>query len=154
MGFSKVIKGAEIKLLIGGKVYAEVQSISYSINYSETEIFGIDSIFAQEIKTDRVTCSGTISGVRVKLTGGLQGYDLRPRINEILHAPYVSLEIRDRQTDTKLLWLPQMKVTSENFSVTAKGILKINFSFKGIIPYGEMDISGKTPKQTLISLFA
>lgn len=142
MGFSKVIKGSEIKLFIGGKLYAEVQSLSYTIDYSESEIYGIDSPYPQEIKTDKISCQGTINGVRIKLTGGLQGYNARPRINEILHNPYVSLEIRDRQTDTKLLWLPQMKVTSETFSVEAKGIVKLSFNFKGIVPYNEMDISG------------
>ncbi len=140
MAFSTVIKGAECKLFIGGKVYAEVQSISYTLDYGETEIYGIDSPYPQEIAHTKTTVQGTVSGVRVKLTGGLQGYNARPRINEILYNPYVSLEIRDRQTDTKLLWLPQMKVTSETFSVEAKGIVRLSFAFKGIVPYNEIDL--------------
>ena len=140
MAQSVVIKGAEIKTYVGGKLYPEVQQIQYTIDYGEYEIHGIDSAFPQEIASSKVTVNGSVTGLRIKFTGGLQGYHLRTKINQILHAPYVSLRIQDRQTEQDLFWLPQMKVSSESFQVVAKGIVVVNFKFKGIIPYSELDV--------------
>lgn len=141
MSQSVVLKGAECKVYIGGKLYGEVQQISYTIDYGETEIYGIDSIFPQEIATTRVSVQGSISGVRVKLSGGLQGKDILTKINQKLFAPYVSVEIRERQSETKIIFIPQCKITAETLSVAAKGVVKLNFSFKGIIPYNPLDIN-------------
>ena len=49
MAAPKIIKGAECKIYIAGKLFAELQSINYTIDYGETEIYGIDSQYAQEI---------------------------------------------------------------------------------------------------------
>jgi len=126
---------------VGGKLYPEAQDISYTIDYGETEIYGIDSQYPQEIAPTRLSVQGKISGLRVKLTGGLQGYQLRTRINEILQAPYTALRIKDRHSDIDILWLPQMKVSNETLQVAAKGVAKLSFTFKGIIPYNEIDIN-------------
>jgi len=141
MSQSVVLAGANCKLFIGGKLYPEVQQISYTIDYGESETYGIDSPFAQEISTDRISVQGSISGLRLKLSGGLQGKDATTKINQRLIAPYVSIEIRDRQSDTKLIFIPQCKVTNENVQISAKGIVKLNFNFKGIIPYNALDMN-------------
>jgi len=141
MSQSVVLKGAECKVFIGGKLYGEVQQISYTIDYGEQEIYGIDSIFPQEIATTRISVQGNISGVRVKLSGGLQGKDAVTKINQKLFAPYVSIEIRERQSETKIIFIPQCKITAETLQAAAKGTVKLNFSFKGIIPYNPLDMN-------------
>jgi hypothetical protein len=142
MGMSTVLKGAEVKVYVAGKLYPEVQSIQYTIDYAETEIYGIDSAFPQEIAPGRVSVQGSVSGLVIKMVGGLQAYDLRTKINEILHGPYVSLRLKDRFSDSDLFWLPQMKVVNEQVSIQAKGTVKISFQFKGIIPYNPLDLNG------------
>lgn len=139
MAQSVVLKGAETKVYIADKVYSEVQSIQYTIDYGEQEIYGIDSAFPQEIAPGRVSVQGSVQGLLIKNLGGLQGSDLRAKINGILHAPYVTLRIKDRSTNTDVLWLPQMKVINEQISIQAKGVVKVSFQFKGIIPYGLLD---------------
>lgn len=140
MGQSVTLKGSECKIYFGGKLYPEAQNIVYTINYGEQEIYGIDSIFPQEIATTRVSVQGSISGIRVKLSGGLQGKDVLTKINQRLFAPYISVEIRERQSDTKLIFIPQCKVTAETMQISSKGIVKLSFSFKGIIPYNPLDM--------------
>jgi hypothetical protein len=142
MSQAVTLKGAEVKCYMNGKLYAEVQSIQYVTDYGETEIFGIDSPFPQEIAPGQIKVQGTVSGLVIKGLGGLQAYDLRSKINEILHAPYTSLRLKDRHSDTDLFFLPQMKVTSEQISIQAKGVVKISFTFKGIIPYNPIDLNG------------
>lgn len=142
MSQSVVLKGAEVKMYVGGKLYAEVTSIRYSIDYGETEIYGIDSQFPQEIAPGRVSVQGSVTGMQIKMVGGLQAYDLRSKITEILHAPYVSLRLKDRKSDSDIFFLPQMKVVSESTSIVAKGVVSVSFQFKGIIPYNPLDLNG------------
>lgn len=142
MSQSVVLKGAEVKCYMSGKLYAEVQSVQYTIDYGEQEIYGIDSQFPQEIAPGRVSVQGTVTGLVIKNLGGLQAYDLRAKINEILHAPYTSLRLKDRFSDSDLLWLPEMKVVNEQVSIQAKGVVKISFTFKGIVPYNPLDLNG------------
>ena len=73
MAQSIVLKGSEIKIFISGKLYNEVQSITWTIDYGEKEIYGIDSQFAQEIAPTKIAVQGKITGVRVKNSAGLQG---------------------------------------------------------------------------------
>ena len=140
MAHSTVLRGADVIIKVAGKPFKGAQSVAYTIDYGEQEIYGIDSQFPQEIAPTKVAVSGTISGVRVKLSGGLQGHDLRSKINQILYGSYVSLEIRDRHSDIVLLWVPQMKVSNEQLQVTAKGVARLTFNFKGIIPYNPLDV--------------
>ena len=142
MGRSVVLQGAEIQTYISGKLFNTVQRIDYTIDYGEQEIYGIDSQFAQEIAPTRLSVQGNITGIRIKLSGGLQGYAARAKIAELLQSPYTSLRIKDRRSDTDLLWLPQMKVTNEKMSMQAKGIVRLSFSFKGIVPYNNLDLNG------------
>jgi hypothetical protein len=77
---SVVLKGAEVKTYVSGKLFAEVQSIQYTIDYGEQEIYGIDSQFPQEIASGRVAVQGSVSGLVINGLGGLQAYDLRAKI--------------------------------------------------------------------------
>ena len=141
MSFSKVLKGAEIKVYIADKLFPEIQQISYTIDYGEQEIYGIDSAHPQEIRTTKVSVQGSVSGVRVKFSGGLQGHAARTKIHEILHGPYVPLRIVDRQTDTPIFYLPHMKIATESLSMQSKRTVVFSFTFKGIIPYNELDLA-------------
>ena len=69
MAQSVTLKGSGVKLYVSGKLYPEVQSLTYTIDYGESEIYGIDSQFAQEIAPTRVSVQGTVTGIRIKLTG-------------------------------------------------------------------------------------
>lgn len=143
MAQSRVLRGADCKIFIAGKLYPAAQSLTYTINYGEQEIYGIDSQFPQEIVPTRVSVVGSITGIKVKSDGGLIAADIRAKISKILSSPYTSLKIQDRHTGEDLLWLPQMKVTSETLQMQAKGVVTISFNFKGIIPYNTLDLDSK-----------
>jgi len=141
MAQSITLRGSDVKVYIGGKVYPAVSDIRYTIDYGRQEVYGIDSAFPQEIITTRVSVQGVVSGIKVKSAGGLQGSNITTKIYDVLHAPYVSLRITDRHTDSNILWIPQMQVTNEQMQIRAKGIVQVSFSFKGIIPYNELDLT-------------
>jgi hypothetical protein len=138
---SVVLTGALIKLYINNKLFNTVQSVSFTIDYGETPIYGIDSPFPQEIGPGRVSVSGAVQGLRTKNSGGIQAYDARPLILDTLASPYISIRIQDRATAEDILFIPQAKINKQDFQASAKGTIKLNFSFTGLIPYEALDRS-------------
>lgn len=141
MAQSLVLTGANIKLYINNKVYNVVQSISLNIDYGEKEIYGIDALYAQEIAPSRVMVRGSVQGIRVKLSGGLQASNLRPLFMDIAAAPYVSLRITDRYSGEDIVFIPAAKVTRESHTIATKSTYKLNFDFVGQIPLMALDRS-------------
>jgi|SRR5581483_11476219 len=139
MGQSLILSGANIKLYINNKVYKEVQSIALDVDYGETEIYGIDAGYAQEIASTRVTVRGSVRGLRVKYSGGLQASNLRPLFLDLAAAPYVSIRIQDRATSEDIIFIQNAKVTRENHAISAKATYKLNFDFVGQIPLWALD---------------
>jgi len=136
-----VVAGADIKIYINGIVYAEPQQLNYMIDYGEEATYGIDSIFPQEIKTSRISVTGSISGVRVGNSSGLQGAQARSTIAGSMYASYISLRVFDRKTGEDILFIPKAKVTKEKTSVSAKGVMKLSFDFTGLQAQQPLDRS-------------
>lgn len=136
-----VITSAQITISWNNKLYKEVADISFSLDYGEEEIFGIDSPYAQEIAGGKISVSGNVSGYRIKNSGGLQGKNLRSLFTDVSASPYVSLLVQDRTTQENIIFIPQCKISSESHVVPTKGVYKLNFSFKGMVPLMALDRS-------------
>lgn len=136
----KILRGSDIKVYLAGTLYNETQGLSINVNYGENEIYGVDVIYPQEIATTRVSVQGQIRGIRVKLSGGLQGYGIRLRMRDILKTPYISLRVKDRHSGKSIFYIPNLKITGEQMNAVAKGVVMFSFSFKGIVPLQELDL--------------
>lgn len=135
------LTGAHIKLYINNQVYKVVQSITLTIDYGEQEIYGIDAAHAQEIAPTRLSIRGSVQGLRVKNSGGLQAQNMRPLFIDLLASPYISIRIQDRSTSEDILYIPQAKVSSESHSAATKSTYKMNFNFVGQVPLMALDRS-------------
>jgi hypothetical protein len=138
MSFQRTVSGAHIVIYINSIVYNQAQQLDYTIDYGEEPIYGIDSIFPQEIKTTRVSIQGSISGVRI-LNENLQTNGIVPSIRDRVFAPYVSLRVFDRRTGEDIIFIPFAKITNEKASVNAKGNVKVSFNFSGLQPQQQQD---------------
>lgn len=141
MGVPLILTGAHIKLYINNKVYKEVQSISLNVDYGETEIYGIDAPYAQEIASTKITVRGNVSGLRVKYSGGLQAFNLRSLFTDSAANPYVSIRIQDRSTSEDIVFIPRAKVSKESHTIATKQTYKLSFEFVGQIPLFALDRS-------------
>jgi hypothetical protein len=128
----RTVTGAHVRLFINGEVYNEVQQLSWTIDYGEEPIYGIDSIFPQEIKITRISVQGSVSGVRVSDSKGLQGQEARPRVRDSMFAPYISIRVSDRNSGEDLIFIPYARITNEKVEVSAKSVMKTSFSFTGL----------------------
>lgn len=141
MALPVVITGAQINLYINNQLYKEVESVSFSVNYEENEIRGIDSQYTQELAGGAISVSGSIQGLRLKLNGGLQAKNIRPLFTDVSASPYISIRISDRSTSEDIIFIPQCKCSDESHSVPNRGTYKLNFNFKGMVPYFSLDRS-------------
>lgn len=141
MAQSYVLAGAHIKLYINNKLYKEVQSINLVVDYGENEIRGIDSPWAQELAPGTCSVRGSIQGIRLKMSGGLQGANMRPLFTDIAASPYISIRIQDRSTGEDIVLIPQAKVVRETHTIATKTTYKLNLDFLGMIPLFALDRS-------------
>lgn len=134
-----VITGAQITITWNNIQYKEIADISFTVDYGEEEIYGIDSQYSQEIAGGKIVVNGQVNGFRLKNSGGLQAKNLRSLFTDVSANPYVSLLVVDRSTQENILLIPQCKVSSESHDIPAKGTYKLNFSFKGMVPLFALD---------------
>lgn len=135
------LTGADVKVYVNNRVYPFVQSITLNIDYGEVENYGIDAAYAQEIAVTKISVRGSVQGVRVKMSGGLQAMNMRPLAFDIAAAPYISIRIQDRATQEDILFIPNAKVTKENHGIAVKQSYKLGFEFIGQIPLFALDRS-------------
>lgn len=135
------LTGANIKVYINNKVYPYIQAINLSVDYGESENYGIDAIYAQEITATKLTVRGSVQGLRVKMSGGLQAMNMRPLFLDIAAGNYISIRIVDRSTEEDIVFIPNAKVARENHSIGVKSTYKLNFEFVGMIPLFALDRS-------------
>jgi hypothetical protein len=131
MGQPITISGALINVYINNAVYKVTQSVTLEFDYSEEPIYGIDSPWAQEIAGGKCTIRGSIKGLRNKLSGGLQGSNIRPLFTDLAASPYVSIRIEDRSTSESIVLIQNAKISNESHTATVKGTYKLNFDFIG-----------------------
>jgi hypothetical protein len=141
MAQSLILAGALITIYLNNKVYKECQSFSLSVDYGEIPIYGIDSEYAQEIAPTKVSVQGSINGIRVKYSGGLQAYTLRSLFQDIAAAPYISIRVADRSTGEDIVFIPKAKVTRESHTAPMRGIYRLSFDFIGLVPLFALDRS-------------
>lgn len=138
---SVILTGANIRLYVNNNIFNTVQSMNFTVDYGETEIYGIDSPYAQEIAPGKITVRGTVSCVRMKNSGGLQALQMRPGYQDLEASPYISLRINDRQTGEDILFIPNAKITRETHTAATKTTYKLTFEFIGQIPFFALDRS-------------
>lgn len=136
---SYVLTGAHIVVYINNKKFKTVQGVSFDIDFGETEIYGIDVAYAQEIAPTKVSVRGRVQGIRLKNSGGLQAASLRPLFTDLASSPYISIRITDRQSGEDILFIEQAKVTRESHQMGTKSTYKLGFDFIGIIPLSSVD---------------
>lgn len=141
MAQSVVLTGPNIVLYINNTIYKEVQSVNFTVDYAENPIYGIDAPYPQEIALTRISVVGSVQGIRVKNSGGLQGKNLRPLFTDVAASPYISLRIHDRSSGEDILFIPNAKVTRESHAIATKTTYKLNFDFVGQLPLFALDRS-------------
>ena len=137
-----VISSGLTRLYINNRIFTTTQTVSMENQTGEYEIFGINSPYPQEIAGGgQRTVRGSVSGVRTKNSGGLQGSNALPLFSDVAASNFISLRLEDRSSGETLWSIPKAKISNVNESISIKGVYKISFQFIGQILFYPLDLS-------------
>jgi hypothetical protein len=158
---AKYFTGARCVIKLNGEIAAFATSVSWNIQTSAEEIQTIDSYFAHELAPTRVSVTGTISGFRIpgnspsfsgvertppksdgsvlSLAAGILGIGgtktaklIQPDSLSFLDQKYVSIEVRDSQTDNIIFATSKAFVVQRNESVRSGSMAELSLNFRAI----------------------
>ena len=141
--------GANLKLVINNQVVGLVSGFSYSLDYGRKSLRGIDDPFAQEIVSGQQTLRGTVNCIRIKgnsleqrgiVRNQMQGGSTtdvnevkNPVSTDLLAEAYLSIALIDRTSGEVVFQADRALVTSQNWSVGARGIMQGSFDFEAVV---------------------
>ncbi len=136
-----IVAGAHCRLYLNNKIYSVAQSASLEVDSGISATFGINSPYAQELSSGQVSVKGSIKGVRIKNSGGLQGSNAIPLFSDIVAGNYISLRLEDRSTQESIWSVQKARIGRITEVVQIKGVYQVSFEFVGIIPFWPLDLS-------------
>lgn len=138
---SLIVTAPLCRLWVNNKIYPVTQSVSIELDQGTYPIYGINSPDPQELATGQRSVKGSVKGVRIKNSGGLQGVNLIPLFSDLAAGNYVSLRLENR-ADGETIWsIPKARVGKISESVQTKGIYLISFDFTGMLLYYPLDLA-------------
>ena len=146
MATPAVYAGWRAIIKFNNDIFAAGFVLDYTIDTTQTEINGLDSVFPDELAPERV---GVMMSLRVYRTpdndpvalgiapGGdsVKGGAVRAQTN-FVGSKYIQVEIRDKVTDKTVLMLPKAQVFKRTGQGEAEQLITENWSIKSIGYFG------------------
>lgn len=140
---AKYMSGARCILRMNSKIVGFAFGVSWRIQTSFTEIDSIDNILPDELAPRRIQVDGSISALHIPGRGaGIQLW--QPDVLSFLFHQYITIEVRDSQTNNLLFFAPKAVITSRQEDVRVDDLAQVSLSFQAI---GFRD--EKTPEEPL-----
>lgn len=138
--FPQVISGARCVLSINGTPYGAGSVLSYSLGTEQMELHTIDDPLPAELVPDKIRVALNVRIFRTPTNDpakqavspatdpvGVYGVD-----QSYTQSNYLTVELRDKVTDTVLLYIPKAMVTRRTGDISAESLLTENLSLVGI----------------------
>lgn len=128
---AKYASGARCILKINNRIAGFAFGVSWRINTMATEINTIDDYLPAELAPQRITVEGTISALHIPGTSA--GTELwQPDAIAFLMHKYITIEVRDIQTDDILFLTTKAMITSRMEDIKVDQLSQVQLSFKAI----------------------
>ncbi len=122
-----------------GQPYAFGSVLDYNIDTQVSEIIGLDSVLPIELAPERLRVTMGLKIFRSidndpSADGILFQKGLRSDLDQedFLKQPYITIEVRDRQSDQTIMFIPRALVSSRTASVDSEGLMTENWNIIGI----------------------
>jgi hypothetical protein len=129
---NKVLVGAGIRCLLNGVDIGIVTGIQWNIQTAREEEKGIDVLGAYELSPTSTSVSGSLSILKIRDDGGLEGWSIVKPLPQISEDEYFTLELKDRLSASTYLKVEHAAIDGQSWSVSARGIASGQFSFHGL----------------------
>lgn len=128
---AKYMSGARCILRVNSKIVGFAFGISWRIQTSFTEIDSIDNILPDELAPKRIQVDGSISALHIPGRGaGVQLW--QPDVLSFLFHQYLTIEVRDSQTNNLLFFTPKAVITTRQEEIRVDDLAQVSLSFQAI----------------------
>lgn len=132
--------GASVRLIINGITLGFATGLSFTRSTASKYIYGIDSPYAQEIVNTTYSVGGTLTGVRVRASGGLDGFGIMDlsTLQSYFNQKYCTLEIVDRSSNKTMYTIQKVVFDQDSWTIQARSIITFSGNFKGVFVSNEV----------------
>lgn len=128
---AKYMSGARCILRINGRVAAFAFGVSWRIQTGYKEVNAIDNPLPEEFVPQKIKVDGSISAMHIPGQGiGVQQW--QPDALSFLFHQYITIEVRDSQTDQLLFYAPKAVITTRQEEVRVDQLASVTLSFMSI----------------------
>lgn len=128
---AKYASGARCKIKINGKLVGFAFAVSWNVETSVTEIRTIDEYTPWELAPKHVKVSGTLSMLHIPGEGPSVSLHQSNVLN-FLQQKYITIEVRDQQSDNLLFFTNKAMVTSRTENLRAEQLGDIVLTWQAI----------------------
>ena len=131
--------GGGVVLRVNGSIVGFATSCSYTRTQNTKVQMGIDSPFAAEIHPTTYLVTGTLTGIRLRGSGGLDGKGIMDisTPEKVFSQQYVLIEIVDRLSNENICTFKNVMFDSDSWSFAAKSLVSFNANFKAFFVTNE-----------------
>lgn len=132
MAQMRTLRGPDIQVYINGKLFAVATGVRWQADPGRHAIYGIDQYTPFELAPGQSRITGAVECVRHRQDGGIEGRGVAAPESQLMLEKYFGLAIVDRSTDTVILAIESAAVGSQNWQVSANGVMTGTFNFEGL----------------------
>lgn len=135
--------GPGVKLSINGIICGFATGIQYQRSIATKEIYVIDTPLPQEIMPTTYSVRGTLTGLRIRDSGGLDGYGIMDLsdLGKYFDLKYATIEVVDRATNKTIATIQKVLFDTDSWNISARAPISFSATFKGTFVTNE--ISGR-----------
>ena len=128
---AKYSSGARAILRINGQIVGFAFGIQWSIQTSQRELYTIDDWLPAELIPGPVSVTGSISALHIPGESATKREYQGSILSHPMHK-YITIEVRDSQTDALLFFTNKAAITNKTEVIGAEELSKVTLQFKSI----------------------
>lgn len=128
---AKYMTGARCIIKINGRLAGFAFGVSFTVNTEQEEIFAIDDYMPQELCPKKITVNGTLGMFHIPGQGPSKML-FQSNVLSFLFHKYITIEIRDSQTDALIFVTHKAVITSRMEDIRAGELSTIQLQWKAI----------------------
>lgn len=131
--------GAGVRVSINGSVVGFATGLSFSRGLNSKVIYELDNPFAKEILPTVYSVQGTLTGFRIRGSGGLDGYGIMnaSNVNAFFNQKYCVIEVVDILSGVTMYSMQKVIFDNDSWTLQNKQLFTFSANFKAVFIQNE-----------------
>ena len=131
--------GSGVVLKINRMVVGFATGMSFNRSTNSKVIYGIDSPIPQEIMPTTYSIQGTLTGLRLVNSGGLDGSGIMDvsNVSKFFNFKYATIEVVNRLTGNTIYTFQKVVFDNDSWSIQARSLITFSANFKAAFVLNE-----------------